>query len=209
MSTSGNWIRGRPSGGIRQVNVRYEISDPQWRDIEDYVERIPFKQVNRDLLKALLVGSKILLDRSGVQVGVDIPASVETSAQQAPSTKPAAVPAIAGPQGTGAWVRAVRTSGLRPLNIRYSVDDKTWQSIEDLLERVPYKKVNHVMRYALLLGSKIMLEGYDPSKSLAAGDSRPKSPLPQPQAAPPSPAPTSDDPAPMSAAARNMFSQYG
>lgn len=207
MATSGNWIRGRPSGGIRQVNVRYEISDPQWRDIEDYVERIPFKKVNRDLLKALLVGSKILLDRSGVQAEVEVPESPEVDGQNsAPTRQTPSVPASAGPQATGAWVRAKLTSGTRPLNIRYSVDDKTWQPIEDLLERVPYKKVNHVMRYALLLGSKIMLDGYDPGKSLAAGDSRPPSAPTRPPAAP---SPAAQEPAPLSAAAATMFSQYG
>ena len=206
MATSGSWIRGRPSGGIRQVNVRYEISDPQWREIEEYVERIPFKKVNQDLLKALLLGSKILLDQSGVQV--EVPEALDTTGQKPAAPRPlqAEAPA-AGAQPTGAWVRAKLTSGLRPLNIRYSVDDKAWQPIEDLLERVPYKKVNHVMRYALLLGSKIMLDTYDPSKSVAAGESRP-SPAVQarPQAAP---SPAAAAPAPMSNAAKTMFSQYG
>lgn len=57
----------------------------------------------------------------------------------------------------GSWIRGKPSKGLRQINIRYEVDDATFKDIEDLLERVPYKKVNEVMRHALLVGSKIML----------------------------------------------------
>ena len=61
MALEGSWTRGRPSRGLRQVNVRYQVEDPQWREIEDLLERVPYKKVNEVMRYALLLGSKILL----------------------------------------------------------------------------------------------------------------------------------------------------
>jgi hypothetical protein len=61
MALEGSWTRGRPSKGLRQVNVRYQVEDPQWREIEELLERVPYKKVNEVMRYALLLGSKILL----------------------------------------------------------------------------------------------------------------------------------------------------
>ena len=64
MALEGSWTRGRPSKGLRQVNVRYLVEDPQWREIEDLLERVPYKKVNEVMRHALLLGAKILLSTS-------------------------------------------------------------------------------------------------------------------------------------------------
>lgn len=61
MALEGSWTRGRPSKGLRQVNVRYQVEDPQWREIEDLLERVPYKKVNEVMRYALLLGAKVLL----------------------------------------------------------------------------------------------------------------------------------------------------
>lgn len=61
MALEGSWTRGRPSKGLRQVNVRYQVEEPQWREIEELLERVPYKKVNEVMRYALLLGSKILL----------------------------------------------------------------------------------------------------------------------------------------------------
>ncbi len=61
MALEGSWTRGRPSKGLRQVNVRYQVEDPQWREIEELLERVPYKKVNEVMRYALLLGSKIML----------------------------------------------------------------------------------------------------------------------------------------------------
>jgi hypothetical protein len=97
------------------------------------------------------------------------------------------------------------------VNVRYQVEDPQWREIEDLLERVPYKKVNEVMRYALLLGSKILLSTNEQGQAIA---NVPNTPLPKPQQAPQTSAVESTvEVKPQgpqySQAAKNMFDTFG
>ena len=68
MSLEGNWIRGRPSQGKRQLNVRYEVSDPHFEPIEKLLERLPYSKVNIVMREALLLGAKIMLSTSSSNV---------------------------------------------------------------------------------------------------------------------------------------------
>ena len=113
----------------------------------------------------------------------------------------------------GAWTRGRPSKGLRQVNIRYEVDDRQWREIEDLLERVPYKKVNEVMRYALLLGSKVLLSTNQdkqeisnvPNSAVAAGNRAPPSPSPSTSTK----EETSSQGAKYSQTAKSMFQKYG
>ena len=89
MALEGSWTRGRPSKGLRQVNVRYQVEDPQWREIEDLLERVPYKKVNEVMRYALLLGSKILLSTNEQGQAISNVPSTPTpkppqAAQQAP-----------------------------------------------------------------------------------------------------------------------------
>ena len=111
----------------------------------------------------------------------------------------------------GSWVRGTPSKGLRQINIRYDVSESEFAEIERLLERVPYKKVNVVMRHALLLGAKFMLSsGQDP---VTTSGQPPKPPVRHSPAAtqtpPPQNAPTEGEPPQFGSAAKNMFDTYG
>ncbi|MBP8285625.1 MAG: hypothetical protein KAX57_02160 [Rhodoferax sp.] len=111
----------------------------------------------------------------------------------------------------GSWTRGRPSKGLRQVNVRYQVEDPQWREIEDLLERVPYKKVNEVMRYALLLGSKILLSTNEQGQAISNLPSTPVTKLPQ--AAQPSAVESSVEVTPQgpqySQAAKNMFDTFG
>jgi hypothetical protein len=81
MSLEGSWKRGRPSKGLRQINLRYLVDDPKFQEIEDLLERVPYKQVNTVMRQALLLGSKILLSASDQGPGA-------LNISPAPSTPP-------------------------------------------------------------------------------------------------------------------------
>jgi hypothetical protein len=111
----------------------------------------------------------------------------------------------------GAWTRGRPSKGLRQVNIRYEVDDGQWRDIEDLLERVPYKKVNEVMRYALLLGSKVLLSTNQDSREIskvpAAGAGNKAAPSPPPSIS--SNHESSGKGTDYSQTAKSMFQKYG
>lgn len=87
MALEGSWTRGRPSKGLRQVNVRYQVEDPQWREIEDLLERVPYKKVNEVMRYALLLGAKILLSTNEKGQAIsNVPVS-----HQAPPPSPAPI----------------------------------------------------------------------------------------------------------------------
>jgi hypothetical protein len=96
MALEGSWTRGRPSKGLRQVNVRYQVEDPQWREIEELLERVPYKKVNEVMRYALLLGSKILLSTneqgqaiSNVPTGAPAPSTTSTPiTSSVPSAEP-------------------------------------------------------------------------------------------------------------------------
>lgn len=111
----------------------------------------------------------------------------------------------------GSWTRGRPSKGLRQVNVRYQVEDPQWREIEDLLERVPYKKVNEVMRYALLLGSKILLSTNEQGQAIS---NVPSTPVPKPlQAAQQAPVESSVEVNPQgpqySQTAKNMFDTFG
>jgi hypothetical protein len=89
MALEGSWTRGRPSKGLRQVNVRYQVEDPQWREIEELLERVPYKKVNEVMRYALLLGSKILLSTNEQGQAISsvpntlIPKALQTAQQPA------------------------------------------------------------------------------------------------------------------------------
>jgi hypothetical protein len=66
--TEGSWVRGRPSNGLRQVNVRYQFDDPRFQAIEALLMRTPYKKVNVTMLQALLLGAEAMLRDAGVPV---------------------------------------------------------------------------------------------------------------------------------------------
>lgn len=210
MAETETWKRGRPSQGLRQINIRYEIAEPAWRDIEDYCERIPYKHVNQGMLNALLMGSRVLLE-STTSGQPSVPAQLSnTDASPSPGRPPAASHTVAAGQ-SASWVRARQTAGPRTFNIRYKVDEAEWSPIEALLERAPYKKVNHIMRYALLVGAGLLLRTSPPGQIIA--QARPSTidykPAPQPVVATvPAPPPPAAAPA-YSSAAAGMFESFG
>lgn len=111
----------------------------------------------------------------------------------------------------GSWTRGRPSKGLRQVNVRYQVEDAQWREIEDLLERVPYKKVNEVMRYALLLGSKILLSTNEQGQAIS---NVPNTPMPKtPQMAQQPAVESSVEVKPQgpqySQAAQNMFDTFG
>lgn len=50
-----------PASGVRQVNVRYKTNNPAVADIERLRELTPYKNLNKIMLEALLIGSRVLL----------------------------------------------------------------------------------------------------------------------------------------------------
>lgn len=68
MSLEDNWVRGRPSKGKRQLNIRYEVSDQHFKPIEDLLERLPYSKVNIVMREALLLGAKIMLSTASSNV---------------------------------------------------------------------------------------------------------------------------------------------
>ena len=126
MAETETWKRGRPSQGLRQINIRYEIAEAAWRDIEDYCERIPYKHVNQGMLNALLMGSRVLLE-STTSGQPSVPAQLSnTDASPSPGRPPAASHTVAAGQ-SASWVRARQTAGPRTFNIRYKVDEAEWK----------------------------------------------------------------------------------
>lgn len=75
MSLEDNWIRGRPSKGKRQLNIRYEVSDEHFAPVEDLLARLPYSKVNIVMREALLLGAKIMLStaQSNVENLVNTP----------------------------------------------------------------------------------------------------------------------------------------
>lgn len=61
MALQETWIRGRPSQGLRQINIRYDIEESQFGPIEELLQKSPYKQVNRVMREALLLGAKIMI----------------------------------------------------------------------------------------------------------------------------------------------------
>lgn len=68
MSLEDNWIRGRPSKGKRQLNLRYDVADQHFAEVEDLLSRLPYSKVNIVMREALLLGSKILLTSAQAHV---------------------------------------------------------------------------------------------------------------------------------------------
>lgn len=79
MSLENNWIRGRPSQGKRQLNVRYEVSDEHFAPIEELLARLPYAKVNIVMREALLLGAKIML--SSAQANVETLVNTPTTRQ--------------------------------------------------------------------------------------------------------------------------------
>lgn len=102
MALEGSWTRGRPSKGLRQVNVRYQVEDPQWREIEELLERVPYKKVNEVMRYALLLGSKILLSTNEQGQAIsNVPGTPTTKAPQIgqqPNAESSAEAQSKGPQ---------------------------------------------------------------------------------------------------------------
>lgn len=90
MSLEDNWVRGRPSKGKRQLNVRYEVSDEHFKPIEDLLERLPYSKVNIVMREALLLGAKIML--STAQANVDNLVNTPTTRQSRSGSSSMAAP---------------------------------------------------------------------------------------------------------------------
>ena len=85
-----------PASGVRQVNIRYKTNNPAVTDIERLREITPYKNLNKIMLEALLIGSRMLLKEFEVGSGgvVNISSVGRSVALGGPSVN--AEPALVG-----------------------------------------------------------------------------------------------------------------
>lgn len=93
MALENNWIRGRPSKGLRQINIRYQIEEDQFKEIEDLLERVPHKKVNEIMRYALLVGCRWVLSSADKTVE----AMAKTPNSRGPNKDPVVIPSAPPP----------------------------------------------------------------------------------------------------------------
>jgi hypothetical protein len=58
-----SWIRGKPANGRRQINIRYDCDEAEFIDIERMLAKATYKNVNKVMRHALLVGCKVMLSQ--------------------------------------------------------------------------------------------------------------------------------------------------
>ena len=54
-----------PDSGIRQLNLKYEVNDPEFAAVEQLRSRTNYRQLNRMMLEALRIGAAQLLAQAG------------------------------------------------------------------------------------------------------------------------------------------------
>lgn len=84
----GSWERGKPANGLRQINIRYQCDDPDNADIEKMLSQATYKNVNKVMKHALMLGCKVLL----AQLSGEAPpqTSTSSSSDSAGARKPSA-----------------------------------------------------------------------------------------------------------------------
>lgn len=90
---TGSWTRGMPSNGLRQINLRYDVSDAEYAAIEEVLEKMPYKQVNKGMLQVMLLGARIYLQTANAGSPIVAPLAGKNTRS---ADKPAAAPAYSG-----------------------------------------------------------------------------------------------------------------